>query len=88
MGLTMSAGQRISSVAPEKVARAVIRAIERNKREQVLMPGPGRLLKALMDFFPGLGPAMNRVAGGEKFMASVADFREQQRREARDSQAM
>ena len=43
-------------VRPEKVARAVVRAIEKDKAELVVMPGPGRLLKALMDFFPGLGP--------------------------------
>lgn len=46
------------------------------------MPGPGRLIKALMDLFPGLGPAMNRAAGVEKLMSSVADFREVQHRVA------
>jgi hypothetical protein len=25
------------------------------------MPRPGRLIKAVMDYFPGLGPAMNAV---------------------------
>ena len=63
-------------VSPEKVARAVVRAIEKDKAEIVVMPGPGRLLKALMDLFPGFGPAMNRMSGGEKFMALVADHRE------------
>ena len=63
-------------VTPEKVARAVVRAIDKDKPEIVLMPGPGRLLKALTDFFPGLGPAMNRMSGGEKLIASVADHRE------------
>jgi short-subunit dehydrogenase len=63
-------------VKPEKVAKAVVRAIEKDKAEIVVMPGPGRLLKALMDLFPGLGPAMNRVSGAEKLMTSVADYRE------------
>ncbi len=63
-------------VTPEKVARAVVRAIEKDKAEIVLMPGPGRLLKALMDLYPGLGPTMNRISGGEKFMGLVADHRE------------
>ena len=69
-------------VKPEKVARAVVRAIEKDKAELVVMPGPGRLIKALMDFFPGLGPTMNRAAGAEKLMGAVADYREAQHRVA------
>jgi len=65
-------------VTPEKVAKAVVRAIEKDKAEIVLMPGPGRLLKALMDLYPGFGPTMNRLSGGEKFMGLVADHREAQ----------
>jgi uncharacterized protein len=65
-------------VTPEKVARSVLRAIDRDKAEIVVMPGPGRLLKALMDLFPGLGAAMNRISGSEKTMALVADHREAQ----------
>src|SRR5438128_1395008 len=65
-------------VTPEKVARAVVRAIEKEKAEIVVMPGPGRLLKALMDLYPGFGPTMNRLSGGEKFMGLVADHREAQ----------
>ena len=63
-------------VRPEKVAKAVVRAIEKDKAEIVLMPGPGRLLKAFMDLYPGFGPTMNRISGGEKFMGLVADHRE------------
>jgi short-subunit dehydrogenase len=70
-------------VTPEKVARAVVRAIEKDKAEVVVMPGPGRLLKALMDLFPGFGPAMNRMSGGEKFMGIVADRREEHHRVTR-----
>lgn len=67
-------------VKPEKVARAVVRAIDKDKAELIVMRGPGRLMKALMDFFPGFGPAMNRLAGAEKLMSSVADYREAQHR--------
>ena len=63
-------------VTPEKVAKTVVCAIEKDKAEIVLMPGPGRLLKALMDLYPGFGPTMNRISGGEKFMGLVADHRE------------
>jgi short-subunit dehydrogenase len=63
-------------VKPEKVARAVVRTIEKDKAEIVVMPGPGRFLKALMDLFPGFGPAMNRISGAEKLMGLVADYRQ------------
>src|SRR5438552_4750430 len=65
-------------VTPEKVAKAVVRAIEKDKAEIVVMPGPGRLLKALLDLFPGFGPTMNRVSGGAKLMGLVADHRDAQ----------
>jgi short-subunit dehydrogenase len=64
------------TVAPQKVAKSVVRAIEKDKAEIVVMPGPGRLMKALMDLFPGLGPAINRTSGAEKLLAQVADRRE------------
>jgi short-subunit dehydrogenase len=67
------------SVSPEKVATATLRAIGRPKAEIVVSVGPGRLLKALMDYFPRLGPALNRLSGADKLMASVADFREAER---------
>jgi len=31
-----------------------------------------------MDLYPGFGPTMNRISGGEKFMGLVADHREAQ----------
>jgi short-subunit dehydrogenase len=64
------------TVPPEKVAKSVVRAIEKDKVEIVVMRGPGRVMKALMDLFPGLGPAMNRASGAEKLLAQVADRRE------------
>jgi short-subunit dehydrogenase len=63
-------------VKPERVAKAVVCAIEKDKAEIVVMRGPGRVLKALMDLFPGLGAALNRISGSEKLMSSVADYRE------------
>jgi short-subunit dehydrogenase len=65
-------------VTPEKVVKSVLRAIDKDKAEIVVMPGPGRLLKALLDLFPGFGAAVNRISGSEKAMALVADHREAQ----------
>jgi short-subunit dehydrogenase len=75
-GLTASTA---FSVAPEKVTGAVLRAIRKPRAEMVVSVGPGRMLKALMDYFPGLGPALNRLSGTTKLMASIADHREAQR---------
>jgi short-subunit dehydrogenase len=63
-------------VSPQKVANAVVRAIEKDKPEKVLMPGPGRVMKSVMDFFPGFGPAMTRMSGAERTISQVADHRE------------
>jgi hypothetical protein len=38
-----------------------------------------------MDYFPGLGPAINRLSGATKLMASVADYRETQRTQSANS---
>jgi hypothetical protein len=51
------------------VTRALVLPGGRGFREQA-----GQL--ALMDYFPGLGPAVNRLSGASKLMASVADYRE------------
>jgi len=72
-GLTASTA---FSVGPQKVVAAALRAIDRPKPEIVVSVGPGRILKALMDYFPGMGPALNRLSGADKLMSSVADFRE------------
>jgi len=60
------------------VGDAVLRAIRDDRPEIVVMPGPGRVLKAVMDLFPGLGPAMNRAAGANKTMATVIEYRKRQ----------
>lgn len=71
-------GNTAFMVSPQKVAKAVLRAVDKDKAEIVVMPGPGRLMKALMDLFPGIGSTMNRVSGAERVMGTVADFREGQ----------
>jgi len=40
----------------ESVARAVTKAVKNDRAELVIMPGPGRLLRAIMDYFPRSGP--------------------------------
>lgn len=72
-GLTASTA---FSVSPQKVAAATLRAIGKPKPEMVISVGPGRVLKALTDYFPGLGPALNRLSGAGKLMTAVADHRE------------
>ena len=72
--------QKTSSfMAPvEMVAKAVLRALDRDKAEIVVMPGPGRLMRALMDFFPGMGPWMNQQLGVTKTLREVQAFRKSQ----------
>ena len=59
------------------VGKAVVAAIEKDRAEIVVLPGPGRLIKALMDLFPSMGPAMNRAAGANATMRRVIEFRKQ-----------
>jgi short-subunit dehydrogenase len=63
----------------ESVARAVVKAVKRDRIELVVMPGPGRLLRALMDYFPALGPALNRAAGASTTLQKVIELREAKR---------
>ena len=67
---------KMFTVSPAAVARATVRAIRKDKAEIVLLPGPGKGLRAGMDRFPGLGPRMNRVSGAEATMRTVAEYRE------------
>ena len=57
----------------ESVARAVVKAVRKDRAELVIMPGPGRLLRALLDYFPGLGPAINRAAGTTTTMQEIIE---------------
>jgi short-subunit dehydrogenase len=60
----------------ESVARAVVKAVTKDRAELVIMPGPGRLLRAVMDYFPALGPALNRAAGTTTTMHKIIERRE------------
>src|SRR5947209_8787053 len=66
---------RMATSPATVVGRAVLTAIVKDRAEIVVLPGPGRLLKALMDLFPGLGPAINRAAGAEETMRTVIEHR-------------
>src|SRR5215470_7289563 len=67
-------------VPAQAVARAVIKAVRKDRTELVVMPGPGRLMRAIMDYFPGLGPAMNRAAGANASMQKIIELRGSQAR--------
>jgi short-subunit dehydrogenase len=60
----------------ESVARAVVKAVRKDRAELVIMPGPGRLIRAIMDYFPGLGPALNRAAGASGTMQKIIESRD------------
>jgi short-subunit dehydrogenase len=70
----------VGLVSPAQIAKLTVRAIRRDKAELAVLPGPGKLLRALMDRFPGLGPAMNRATGTGKTMRTVAEYREREAR--------
>jgi hypothetical protein len=60
----------------EAVARAVVKAVIKDRAELVVMPGPGRLIRAIMDYFPALGPAVNRATGATTTMQKIIEQRE------------
>ena len=61
----------------ESVAHAVVKAVTKDRAELVIMPGPGRLLRAVMDYFPALGPTLNRAAGATTTMQKIIELREE-----------
>src|SRR5262249_16844291 len=63
-------------VPAESVARAVVKAVTKGRAELVNNAGPGRLLRAVMDYFPAIGPAMNRAAGATTTMQKIIEQRE------------
>jgi short-subunit dehydrogenase len=73
----------VGLVSPTSVGKAAVRAIVKDKAEIALLPGPGKMIRAIMDRFPGLGPAMNRATGAEKTMIRVAAYREREAGAAR-----
>lgn len=76
MHIQMSGMNKAFLSPAEAVARAAVKSIKGDKTEIVILPGPGRLLRALMDLFPGMGLMMGQMAA--PVMKQVADFREQQ----------
>ena len=74
---------KMGTTPASEVAKAVLHAIRKDRAELVVMPGPGRLIRAVMDLFPGLGPAMNRAVGADRAMRRVIDFRTRRAAEAR-----
>ena len=60
------------------VAKALLQAIDKDKAEIVVQPGPGRMLRAVMDFYPGLGPWMNNQMGVNRTLREIQDFRKSQ----------
>ncbi len=66
------------TVTPAQVGSAAVRAIVKDKAELAVIPGPGLLLRAIMDRFPGIGPAMNHAARVDKMMLTIAEFRERE----------
>jgi short-subunit dehydrogenase len=72
LGMTMPT---YSTVPANAIGKAVVAAIRRDRAEIVLMPGPGRLLKAVMDLLPGFGPVMNRASGANATMQKVIELR-------------
>jgi short-subunit dehydrogenase len=63
-------------VPAESVARAVVKAVQKDRAELVIMSGPGRLMRAIMDYFPGLGPAVNRATGANATMQEILQLRQ------------
>jgi short-subunit dehydrogenase len=72
MGTTMP---KMGTSPAEDVGRAVVRAIRRDVAEIVVMPGPGRVLKAALDLSPALGGRLNRMSGANATMREVIEFR-------------
>lgn len=66
---------RFGTSPTSAVAKAVITALREDRPEIVVMPGPGRLMKALMDLFPGLGRSMNERLGAKATMQRVIELR-------------
>jgi short-subunit dehydrogenase len=73
-------GSRMPKMATSpaaEVAKAVVKAVDKDVAEIVVMPGPGRLLLALLELFPSLGGTLNRVSGSDATMAKVIAHRKQ-----------
>jgi short-subunit dehydrogenase len=80
--LGVRASRWIGVTTPEKVAEAVLRAIERDAPELIVTPGPFRILLAVRDLLPALGvPVTNRLVYRQ--LRTVADDRRERQRPTR-----
>ena len=77
LGISMPRMARGMASTPTAVADAVVQAIKRDRAIVVVMPGPGGLLKSLMDAFPELGPRMNEMGGATALVKRLAALRAQ-----------
>jgi short-subunit dehydrogenase len=64
----------VGSSTPGAVARGVRRAIERNRAEVIVNPGPMRLMLALGQYLPGLMPAITARLGMNELYAASAEL--------------
>ena len=62
----------------ESVARAVVKAVKKDRTELVVMPGPGSPHEGGHGLLPGAGPAMNRAAGAHATMQKIIELRDAQ----------
>ena len=65
-------------VSPERVARAVVRALQRDLQEVLVTPTPIRPLLALNALSPGLGNALLQRMGVYDLLRELADEREKE----------
>ncbi|HEV2139687.1 MAG TPA: SDR family NAD(P)-dependent oxidoreductase [Candidatus Dormibacteraeota bacterium] len=68
---------KVATSPATAVGNAVVRAIAADRAEIVVMPGPGRVVLALLELFPSLGATLNRVSGANAAMARVIAYRRQ-----------
>ena len=70
----MKASRFVASA--EAVARAVVKAVKKDRMQLAVMPGQGRLLRAVMDYLPGPGPALNRAARATTTRRKILEHRQ------------
>jgi hypothetical protein len=72
------------AVSAQDVAEAVVRAVDRDKAQIVVMPGSGSLSKAMLDLFPAIGPTLNRALGITKLIYRGSELLKQNRLNGED----
>ena len=69
----MAAPALLGTSRPEKVAQAVLKAIERDLPEIIINPLPVRPLLAFVALFPGVGEWVSEKTGGNEFFRKVVE---------------